>query len=374
MSGRLYFPLGKAYGDAFCNRTEEIAWLVGNLKSAKHSLVIAPRRYGKSSLVANAIKRCKLPSVSVDMHLAVDEKDVETIILKAVADLIGTSIGQINKITNLITQTVKTLHPKISLGSEYARLEIEASPGSRPALNIVEALLLLEKLLAHKNKKAVLFMDEFQVVGLIAKGKGIEGAIRSAAQEMQHLSIIFSGSNRSTLRIMFEDEGRPLYKLCRKLMLERIGQVHYEKHIQAIAKETWDVPLAVDTFEDIMCLTERHPYYMNYLCDVLWSCHKTVPDLPAVNEAWLQIIEEERSDLLKEFLELADSQRKVLIYIANVSGRSLSGKEASLHLDMSVSTIRKAASILLEKDIVEQGEGVYTILNPALKTLLKKNS
>ena len=55
MRPRKYFPLGKAYGEAFCNRTEETRWLVGNLKNVKHSLLIAPRRYGKSSLAERAI-------------------------------------------------------------------------------------------------------------------------------------------------------------------------------------------------------------------------------------------------------------------------------------------------------------------------------
>ena len=373
MDARVYFPLGKAYGEAFCNRIEETNWLLGNIKSTKHSLLIAPRRYGKSSLAENAIKRSKLPNTSLDLHLAVDDKDIEYFILKAVADLIGKSIGKLNKATNSIKRYVKTLSPKIVIGSEHMSLEIVPPPNSRPAVNVAEGLMLIEKLLTEKNKKAILFIDEFQVVGLIAKGKGIEGGIRSAAQEMQHLSMIFSGSNRTTLRNMFEDESRPLYKLCRKLTLKRIAQEHYCKHINAISQETWGKHLETSTFQAIMDLTQKHPYYVNYLCDVLWSVCKCLPTKQETEKAWHTIIEEERSDLLKEFLNLADSQRKLLIHIANVSGENLLSKTVSAELNLSVSTMSKAIRMLLEKDIIEKSNHYYTILNPALHTLLNKD-
>ena len=87
------------------------------------------------------------------------------------------------------------------------------------SLVITEALLLIEKLLDENNKKAVIFFDEFQEIGKIAQTGNIEGAIRTAAQEMQNLSIIFSGSIRTLLIQMFNDEQRPLYKLCRKRKL-----------------------------------------------------------------------------------------------------------------------------------------------------------
>jgi len=374
MDGRVYFPLGKAYGEAFCNRIEETSWLLGNIKSTKHSLLIAPRRYGKYSLAEKAIKQSKLPNTNLDFHLAVDDKDIEYFILKAVADLIGKSIGQLSKITNSIKQYVKTLSPKVVIGAEHISLEIVAPPNSRPAENVVEGLMLIENLLAEKNKKAILFMDEFQVVGLIAKGKGIEGAIRSAAQEMKYLSMIFSGSNRTILRNMFEDESRPLYKLCRKLTLERIAEEHYYKHLNAIAQETWGKYLENATFQTIMNLTQRHPYYVNYSCDVLWSICKSLPTKQEAENAWRTIIEEERSDLLKEFLDLADSQRKLLIHIANVSGESLLSQAASTALNLSVSTVAKAITTLLEKDVIEKNGHYYTILNPALHTLLNKEA
>lgn len=56
MNPRDYFPLGKAHGKAFCNREYETEWLLKNINSAKHSLVMAPRRFGKSSLAERGVE------------------------------------------------------------------------------------------------------------------------------------------------------------------------------------------------------------------------------------------------------------------------------------------------------------------------------
>ncbi len=87
MKTRRLFPLGKAYGRAFCNRVKETKKLIDNIESGKHTYLVAPRRYGKSSLCENVFLASKIPHESLDFHLAVTEKDVEQIIINGVIDL-----------------------------------------------------------------------------------------------------------------------------------------------------------------------------------------------------------------------------------------------------------------------------------------------
>src|SRR5471030_147512 len=92
MNARDYFPLGKAHGEAFCNRTIETEWLVDNIQACKHSLLIAPRRFGKSSLAEKAIEKSQLPAVSLNFNTCGDEMDVETVIREGISQLIGKAI------------------------------------------------------------------------------------------------------------------------------------------------------------------------------------------------------------------------------------------------------------------------------------------
>lgn len=253
------------------------------------------------------------------------------------------------------------------------KLELALDENSHPAENIAEALLLLEKLLQERDKQAVLLLDEFQELGSMAQGRGLEGAIRHVAQETQNLSIIFSGSNPQMLAAMFEDERRPLYKLCRKLILDRINEEHYKPHLNKAAQSKWQKKLSQDVFETIMQLTERHPYYVNYLCDELWLDSEP-PTVEGVQEAWDMIAEEERSDLLKDFVSLPENQRKLLIYIANFGGNNLYSSEVVSKTAMPSGSVATTLATLVDKNYLEKIEGRYRIIVPLYNKLLSKKS
>ena len=372
MEFRQLFPLGKAYGDAFCNRETETAALAGHLKNGKHTLLVAPRRYGKSSLAERAIEQTKLPYVKVNFHLCTSEAEIATIILDSVIKLIGTSIGTVEKLMRSIKKYLSNLEPLLSFGGDVASLKLVPKQDTNYAVVISESLLLLEKLLQEKGKRAVIFFDEFQEISHVSQNMGVEGAIRTAAQEMQCLSIIFSGSVRSLLLSMFEDEARPLYKLCRKIKLERISAGDYEKHIQKIAIDTWGAPLEQPVFDRLMTLSNRHPYYVNYLCDAVWEVTRVSPDIDAVEKAWKQVVAEEWSDAVKELADLPLGQRRLLKFIANIESKNIMSRESSAQLFMPISSISTAIKSMIDKDYVERhGNGSYEIINPLLLAVLR---
>lgn len=372
MKIRQLFPLGKAYGDAFCNRTTETERLAGNLTAGKHTLIIAPRRYGKSSLAERAIEQANLPSVKINFHLCTTDQEVADSVLDAVIKLIGYAIGPLEKWMSLIKKSLANLEPLLSFGGDQVSLRLIRQPQANHSAAIMDALLLLEKLLAAKGQRAVLFLDEFQEIDRISEERAIEGAFRTAAQETNHLAIIFSGSIRSLLLSMFEDENRPLYKLCRKIKLERISANDYEIHLQKIAVKTWGKPLTASTFQAIMQHSNRHPYYVNYLCDLLWETTNVLPDESAVEKAWSAVVAEEWSDALRELSALPITQRRLLKHIANSPLKNARSEATSRQLSLASSTIATALHALEEKDYIERdSDSQFQIINPLLLAVLQ---
>lgn len=366
------FPLGKAYGAAFCNRVNETKKLIGNIENGKHTFLVAPRRYGKSSLCENAFLQINASWAKVDLYLAVTEKDVERLIINGVIELIGKSVGSIEKLGHILKKYAKKLRPKLTVGTDPVKLELSFSEDSSPAENIAEALLILEKLLKEKEKHAVLLMDEFQEIGRMEGGRGIEGAIRHVAQETEYLSIIFCGSNPHLLEAMFEDERRPLYKLCRKITLDRIDSSHYYDHLNKATSEIWGQKLSDEVFEKIMSLTENHPYYVNYLCDELCAECTELPTVMDVETAWNMVVEEESSDLIKEFSALSHNQRKLMRHIADHGGQSLYGTETAKKAEIPANSLSTTLSTLLEKDYIERTGDDFRLIVPIYKRLLSE--
>lgn len=63
------FPLDIAKGRYFCNRKNELQQLTRNIENSLHTVLISPRRYGKTSLAYRAIQACGLPSAKVDLYM-----------------------------------------------------------------------------------------------------------------------------------------------------------------------------------------------------------------------------------------------------------------------------------------------------------------
>ena len=77
-----YFPLDVAANKAFCNRVSERQRIVSNIKMLKHTLITAPRRFGKTSLSLQSINDSKVIGHKVDLMLSTDAIGTRNIILK----------------------------------------------------------------------------------------------------------------------------------------------------------------------------------------------------------------------------------------------------------------------------------------------------
>lgn len=372
MNYEILFPRGMAIGGAFCNRKDERARLKQNIKTGQHTLLMSPRRYGKTSLVFYVVKELGIPFGDMDLFIAVDTPKIEQGIIAGIKKVI-TKIGTpTDKVLEILRNYFKSKNAQWTIGTQGINIALVPSPNSDPATNVLEALQALEVLLQKKKKRAVLFLDEVQEVGEISGGKGIEGAIRHVAQKTQYLSLVFSGSNRHLLARMFYDKSRPLYKLCDRIVLDRISKAEYVEHINGFAVKRWGKSLDAAILEDIFELTELHPYYINNLCLHLWNTElKKTPQHDDVITCWHKLIIEERNEMLRELSMLSIGQRKVLNIIAHGQKTGLTSKNSLKKTDLTSSSVTEAIKTLIQKDYVEQLENnEYRIIDPLIKATL----
>ena len=81
-----YFPLSVAEGAAFCNRVDEIARLEYCINHLRPTLLVSPRRYGKTSLALRSIAKSQMPYGQFDFFSVMDETDIERVVLQRIFD------------------------------------------------------------------------------------------------------------------------------------------------------------------------------------------------------------------------------------------------------------------------------------------------
>ncbi len=366
-----YFPLSLALGKAFCNRKTELKVLKHNVLESRPALIVSPRRYGKTSLVINTITQLKLKHTTFDFLSAINENDIEKIILRGTGNLIGKIERGPRKALKVATDLFSGLNIKLSIDKLGLSIEINKKSHD-PATNILNILERIEKLSTKYNEKLVLFFDEFQRVYEVSKNQAIESVIRQIAQASHSLSFVFSGSNRHLLHQMFNDRNRPFYKLCDRMTLDRINENEYEIYIQEVAKKTWNETLDSRIIENIFSCTERHPYYLNLLCSRLWMRKKISAE--DVIEIWQNYTLEERSQVGTELDLLSNSQKKLLIALARCGGTAAPrSSDFEIISGMPGATITQALKFLEKKDyIFKDKSGKYSILDPMFKAVLSE--
>lgn len=367
-----YFPRGIATGNAFCNRKKERARLADNIKSGQHTLIMSPRRYGKTSLVFYVTNELDIPFGEADLFIAIDAKKIEHGIVSGIKKII-TNIGTpVEQALEILRNYFKDKNTRWTVGTQGVNIALVPDPNSDPATNVLEALQALDNLLQKKDKRAILFLDEMQEIGEVAEGCGIEGAIRHVAQKTTHLSFVFSGSNRHLLAKMFYDKARPLYKLCDRIVLDRIDKTEYIDHINEFSLQQCGDKVDLAILDKIFVLTELHPYYINNLCLNLWRFGVNKNTTPNdVVECWYKMVQEERSETLRELSMLSVGQKKLLNIIAKGQVTGFTSKKTLKEIDLSGSSVMEAIKVLEQKDYIEELErSLYRIIDPLIKATM----
>jgi len=84
-----YFPQGVAEEEFFCNREKERKLISDSILSHEHLVLVAPRRYGKTSLIAQVLRENDFPGISIDLFFVLSQGEVTHVIADSVSQLIN---------------------------------------------------------------------------------------------------------------------------------------------------------------------------------------------------------------------------------------------------------------------------------------------
>ena len=112
--------------------------------------------------------------------------------------------SNLNRFVTVFASIIKTIHPLLAFGQDgtpefsidFANSEIDET--------LISQLLYMPEQLAGKNKRVIVFFDEFQEVEKL-KDIHFEALLRSKIQHQQNTNYLFFGSKTHLLKEMFND-------------------------------------------------------------------------------------------------------------------------------------------------------------------------
>src|SRR5688572_2136074 len=258
-----------AEGVEFTNRTEESKRLVNNFRNGVNTILISPRRWGKSSLVNHAAQHVvsgKIRFCFIDLFNIRTEAEFYEVLSREVIKSAnprwkqwlkeaGKFFKQLVPVFNISPDPGKDL--TISLNWE----EVKRQPSD--ILNLAEAICKSRKM------KMIVCMDEFQNISFYDDPLAFQKTLRSHWQRHNHVSYCLFGSKRHMLMEFFTQASMPFYKFGDIIFLEKISEKYWIPFIQQRFHDTGK-QITSDIARAIAISMENHPYFVQQLSQQAW--------------------------------------------------------------------------------------------------------
>jgi hypothetical protein len=314
------FPAGTIVtGADFADRHHELALLRDELLPGGRIFLLAYRRFGKSCLIHEALRRLQADhqalTAYVDLYRANSERDLWELLANA---LLAASRSPVQRLMEWVTDLARGFRPRFSLDPQTQQpvLTLDAPRTPAELADIREwALELPPRLARQAGRPVVIAFDEFQEIRAL-DGPRLEKILRAAFQNHGRVGYLFAGSKPHLLREMAQ-EGAAFYRFGRIIELAPVAEQHWVPYLAARFRRG-SVGITPDVLRAIVRRAEGIPYHVMRLCRALWSrgIHAGRLNEADVGEAFADLVAEGDQLFAESWAALTLAQRRTLTAVA----------------------------------------------------------
>ncbi len=362
-----------ASGQSFVNRERELDKLALNFRSNLHTVLLSPRRWGKTSLVMRAAQQFEREHsrhrvCHIDLYNVYSEDEFYRLLSKALLKATSTKMeGWIKNATSFLGK----LKPVIKVGDSMQEFELGFDVELKED-DYQEILDLPERIAKDQGLKIVIALDEFQNCTRFNNALLFQQRLRAHWQHHKHVSYCLYGSHRSMLMELFEKQSMPFFKFGEVIYLQKIAPEHWERYVPARFKKTGKT-ISVELVRKLLDTANNHPYYVQYMSHLLWT------KVPGGSEATEEQLTDAMTELFQHqrplYLHLMDglSPKQVNFLRALMKGEEeLSSQKVLRKYELgSSANVVKIKEALERKEIIDTAMGELMLVDPLFGTWLK---
>ncbi len=347
------FKYGKVVtGDNFINRKDDIRRIQNNIAAGINTILISPRRWGKSSLMK------QMEFLNKDRHLRfafIDFFNIRTeedFLEKYSREIIRCSITRKEELLQSGKEFFQKITPSFSFGVDPINDFSVNFTWAEAYKSKDEIINLPETIAKKKGIKIVVCIDEFQNISRLDENIALEQELRSYWQYHENTTYCLYGSRKHMMLELFKQESRAFYRFGDLFLMEKIPEEHWIEYIvQNFAKAGKSISMQLVT--DMIGMTSNHPDYLQQICHNVWNGTDTVASEEILADSMDLVI---RSNTL-HYQDICDSlsntQLNLLRAILAGETKFTSTKAMQRYRLGTPRNVSKNKRILMEKDIVE---------------------
>ena len=359
-------------GKNFTDRELETKRLQLNFENGMNSILISPRRIGKTSLVKKVKSLTEgKDRIVVFMDIYKCRSEYEFYEKFASSVILATST-KMDQMVRTAKEFIMSITPKITYspdpGTEYT-----LSLGITPKTNTPEEILdLPERIAQKKGIQMVVCIDEFQQIGEMPDSLTVQKTIRSVWQHHRNVCYCLFGSKQHLMNNLFYSRKMPFYQFGDMFFLKKIPT---EKWVPFITSRFKDAGKQIsEKLAERICQTVDN--YSSYVQQLAWNV-LVVSDSIVTEQTFQEGLEATFAQVTPFFVELTANlttyQMNLLRAICSGFHEDFGKKEVTSQYDLgSRSNLVKLKKALIEREIIEQTEDGLFISDPLFERWFKR--
>jgi hypothetical protein len=366
-----------AENEAFTDRRLEIAELVADMANGQDVVVLAPRRYGKTSLVLRAAQEVTPTGVLVaycDLMRAPTRARFAAALAKTIVDdLLSPAQGLLERAGAVIRGLA--VKPAIELDPRDGgvRFSFEAIRRIADVDSTIERLLELPaEIAADRDRHVVVVFDEFQEV--VKLDRTLPNVMRSIFQTQPQVGHVYLGSRKHTMSSLFNDRNEPFWRSAKQIELGRIRQADMATFVSERFATT-ERSIDDDALGRLLELAAGHPSATQELAYFTWG---QVPRGHAahradVDAALVRVLRSEHNNLQRLWEGATPNERLVLLALHEERGGVYGEAYRRRHGLPAPASVQRAVKALTQDDVIERApDGAWQIAEPFLEEWLEE--
>lgn len=366
------FKYGKVVtGKQFINRKEDIKRIQDNITAGINTILISPRRWGKSSLMKqveylNRSKKVKFAFIDF-FNIRTEEDFLE----KYSREIIRCSISRREDLLNSGKEFFQKVIPSFTFGADPIN-DFSVSFTWNEANKTRDEIINLPETVARKRGiKIVVCIDEFQNIGRLDNSISFEEELRSYWQYHENTSYCLYGSRKHMMLELFTQESRAFYRFGDLFLMEKIP----EKHWIGFIMDNFDnsgKSISKVLVKKMISMTNNHPDYLQQLCHNVWSRTDSEATSKIVDESMNLVI---RSNALhyQDICDALSNTQLNLLYAILAGKTQLTAAKTMQQFRLGTPrNVSKNKQILIQRDIVEIHGHSITFNDPIFEYWLRQ--
>jgi hypothetical protein len=364
---------------SFVDRETELDRLTSDLLAGQKIFLISPRRYGKSSLVRQALHGAGRGG-ALTVEVTVSSYSSYVAFLEGYARALLGIETRLDRARVWLRDMFGSIRHEVSVepddrGGSRLAVSFPAARTDRDVSRIAQDVFALPgRIAAVRRRRLAVALDEFQAIGSF-DGGNVEHALRAAVQHQREVGYVFSGSEPSLMERML-GRSRPFYKAGPVMRLQKIPADRFAEFIEARFRATKMRP-APGLGAAIVELAGNLPYDVQRLAHEVWDDGRSgkVVGLEDLHGTLKRLLGEHDAIFEATWQRLTLAQRAALRAAVLEDGRELLSADVRARYRLGgPSTVQASLSALVRDDVLAREAPRYVVVDSLLREWVARHT